>query len=155
MHTGAILKAARSSQDTHEAGLFYVELMKEVRKGDILLGDRHYCTFVNAATLLGKGADMLMRLNGSRRWPKETKGGDVVVDWIRPRTSDRPKHMEAEEWEGLSESIPVRYVRVRVQHFRWSIVRTLSRSMSPREVILLEGIEKAKHGNRARGLNGN
>lgn len=115
MRTGAVLKAARSPQDTHEAGLFYVELMKVIQQGDILLGDRHYCTFVNAVTLLAKGADMLMRLHGSRRWPKEIKGDDVVVDWLRPRTSDRPEHMEAEEWEGLSQSIPMRYVRVRVR----------------------------------------
>lgn len=115
MHTGAVLKATGSPQDTHEAGLFYVELMKEIQKDDILLGDRHYCTFVNTATLRAKGADMLMRLNGSRRWPKGLKYDDVVVNWIRPGTSDRPEHMEAEEWEALPESIPVRYVRVRVQ----------------------------------------
>jgi len=38
-------------------------------------------------------------------------------------------------------------------HFRWSIVRTLSGSMSPKEVIEIERIEMAKHGSNAVGLN--
>lgn len=39
--------------------------------------------------------------------------------------------------------------------FRWSIVRTLSGSMSARDVINIENIEKEKHGSRVHGLNGN
>lgn len=39
--------------------------------------------------------------------------------------------------------------------FQWSIVRTLSTTMSPRDVIRIEGLEKEKHGSRAVGLNGN
>lgn len=81
MQTGAVIKAARSPQDVHEAGLFYVALMDSIQEDDILLGDRHYCTFVNAATLRAKEADMLMRLNGSRPWPKGVKGdsqGEVL-----------------------------------------------------------------------------
>lgn len=38
-------------------------------------------------------------------------------------------------------------------HFRWSIIRTLSGSMSEREVIHIERIEMEKHGSRAIGLN--
>lgn len=40
-------------------------------------------------------------------------------------------------------------------NFQWSIVRTLSGVMSKRDVILVEQIEKQKHGSRAVGLNGN
>lgn len=39
--------------------------------------------------------------------------------------------------------------------FQWLIVRTLSGVMSKRDVILIEQLEKAKHGSRAIGLNGN
>lgn len=39
--------------------------------------------------------------------------------------------------------------------FQWSIVRTVSTTLSPRDVIRIEGHEKAKHGSRAIGLNGN
>lgn len=39
--------------------------------------------------------------------------------------------------------------------FQWSIVRTLSTTMSPRDVIRIEGLEKEKHGSRAIGLNSN
>jgi hypothetical protein len=40
-------------------------------------------------------------------------------------------------------------------NFQWSIVRTLSGVMSKRDVIIVEQIEKVKHGSRAVGLNGN
>lgn len=41
------------------------------------------------------------------------------------------------------------------EKFQWSIVRTLSGVMSMRDVILIEQLEKEKHGSRAVGLNGN
>lgn len=41
------------------------------------------------------------------------------------------------------------------QNFQWSIVRTLSTTLSPRDVIRIEGLEKEKHGSRAIGLNEN
>jgi len=40
-------------------------------------------------------------------------------------------------------------------NFQWSIVRTLSRSMSERDVIKIESIEKIKHGSKVHGLNDN
>ena len=40
-------------------------------------------------------------------------------------------------------------------NFQWSIVRTLSTTLSPRDVIGIESLEKRKHGSRAIGLNGN
>jgi hypothetical protein len=38
-------------------------------------------------------------------------------------------------------------------HFQWSIIRTLSGSMSAKEVIRVEKIEMRKHGSKAIGLN--
>lgn len=40
-------------------------------------------------------------------------------------------------------------------NFQWSIVRTVSRSMSERDVIKIEAVEKQKHGSRVHGLNDN
>lgn len=40
-------------------------------------------------------------------------------------------------------------------NFNWSIVRTLSRSMSQHDVIKIESMEKIKHGSRVHGLNHN
>lgn len=40
-------------------------------------------------------------------------------------------------------------------NFQWSIVRTVSRSMSERDVIKVEAVEKVKHGSRVHGLNDN
>jgi hypothetical protein len=41
------------------------------------------------------------------------------------------------------------------EQFQWSIVRTVSTAMSARDVIRIESLEKAKHGSKAIGLNGN
>lgn len=41
------------------------------------------------------------------------------------------------------------------KNFQWSVVRTLSTTLSPRDVIRIEALEKQKHGSRAIGLNGN
>lgn len=40
-------------------------------------------------------------------------------------------------------------------NFQWSVVRTVSRSMSERDVIKIECLEKLKHGSRVHGLNDN
>jgi hypothetical protein len=40
-------------------------------------------------------------------------------------------------------------------NFQWSIVRTVSTTMSERDVIRIENLEKEKHGSRAIGLNEN
>ena len=40
-------------------------------------------------------------------------------------------------------------------NFQWSVVRTVSRSMSERDVIKIEALEKLKHGSRVHGLNDN
>lgn len=40
-------------------------------------------------------------------------------------------------------------------NFQWSVVRTVSRSMSERDVINIEKVEKLKHGSRVHGLNDN
>ena len=41
------------------------------------------------------------------------------------------------------------------KNFQWSVIRTVSTTMSKREVIRIESLEKRKHGSRAIGLNMN
>ncbi|MGF1449756.1 MAG: GIY-YIG nuclease family protein [Opitutales bacterium] len=60
-------------------------------------------------------------------------------------------HTYARNGHGGNKLLKDRYP----SNFRWSVVRTLSTTMSPRDVIRIEGIEKEKHGSRAIGLNGN
>src|SRR5690606_9222685 len=97
-----------------EGGLFQVELMGALKADDILLGDRHYCTYYHVAKRLAKQADGLFRLHGSRRWPKDLQGDDVTVHWPRPPFGRQPEHISREDWESLPESLCIRYVRFRV-----------------------------------------
>lgn len=112
--TSAMVKLAGSPLRVDEGGLFQVELMEGLQAGDILLGDRHYCTYYHVAKLLAKGADALFRLHGSRAWPKGLKGNDLTVEWTRPAFGRQPEHISREDWESLPERLSIRYVRFEV-----------------------------------------
>jgi hypothetical protein len=114
LDTSAMVKVAESPLCVDEGGLFQVELMDSLQAGDILLGDRHYCTYYHVGKLLAKGADALFRLHGSRSWPKGLKGDDVTPEWTRPAFGRQPEHISREDWESLPERLSVRYVRFRV-----------------------------------------
>jgi len=114
LDTSAMVKLAGSPLRVDEGGLFQVDLMETLQSGDILLGDRHYCTYYHVAKLLAKGADTLFRLHGSRSWPKGRKGDDLIVEWTRPPFGPQPEHISREDWESLPERLTVRYVRFRV-----------------------------------------
>jgi hypothetical protein len=44
-------------------------------------------------------------------------------------------------------------VDVNPESFQWSIVRTLSGSMAPMEIVRIERVEMKKHGSKVIGLN--
>lgn len=116
LDTAAVVEMARSPLYVDEAGLFETELMQHLGEGDILLGDRHFCSYFLYAKLSLQGTDTLCRLNHSRDWPEGVKGDDVTVRWTRPDTGQRPPHLEIEEWKALPGALTVRYVRFRISN---------------------------------------
>jgi hypothetical protein len=105
--------------------------------GDILVGDRGFCSFPHLALLLGRGVHAVFRAHqkqivdftpgrshaGPRdkkapagrprsRWLRALGALDQVVEWFKPR--DRPAWMTAEQFAGLPETITVRELRYRV-----------------------------------------
>jgi hypothetical protein len=78
-----------------------------LRPGDILLGDRAFCSFAHFALLQARGAFACMHLHQRR---KEKERG--VVRWDKPR--QMPAWMNAQQFAALPLFIEVRIVRYTV-----------------------------------------
>lgn len=112
--TGALIRAAHSDNKTHESQLFR-KLWDSLKKGDVLVADRGFCSFATIAGLLLREVNTLMRLPEKKirkaigsQLPN-TDNFDVTITWKRP--SARPPGASVEDFALLPASIPVRVVR--------------------------------------------
>lgn len=138
--TGALEHVDLSPATAHEGSVFDVELSQHLKEGDILMADRGFSSYLHFAQLKERGVDVIMRMNGSRKWPKGVHGDEAEVEWSRPALSERPEHVSEKEWRALPETITVRYVRHRIhpKGFRpieIIVVTTLSKSEASAEQI--------------------
>jgi hypothetical protein len=115
--TGALLDLALGpylGKQTGENSLFRT-LWDLLRADDVVLGDRHFCSYFDMAWLRQRGVDAVLRLH-QRRPVNFRHGGrlgrdDRLVVWRRPA---RPAWMDEATYEGVVESMYVRLCRVRV-----------------------------------------
>lgn len=114
---GTVLDAAfcpYKGKQTSELALFR-SLHDNIDKGDVVLGDRHFCSFFEVAELQRRGADAVMRLHQLRK--TDFRSGvplgryDHVVAWKKP---ERPKWMDKETYRQYPDALTIREVRVRV-----------------------------------------
>lgn len=115
---GTVLDAAfgrYQGKGTGESSLFRT-LHEQLRQGDVLLADRYYCTYWEVAVALERGADVVLRLHGSRsvnfRVGRRLGPGDKLVWW---KKSPRPEWMTPQEYEEIPDWLRLRAVRVRVR----------------------------------------
>lgn len=93
-------------------------LLTHVGEGDILLGDRAFCSFELIALLQEKGAHAVMRLHQARHakldWRKGRKLGAIerLVVWKKPRLQPAGSTMEAQAWTVLPEELVLRYIKL-------------------------------------------
>lgn len=106
--TGAILVAMGCPLFSHEAREM-LTLHPLLRKYDILVADRAFCSYVQITLLMQHGVDVVMRLH-QRRPVKWTK--DHLEIWTRPPR--RPNWMSEALWLSLPEQITIRIVRYTV-----------------------------------------
>jgi hypothetical protein len=86
-----------------------VALHNMLRSGDILLGDRAFCSFAHFALLSERGVFGCFRLHQRR---KENKSG--VTRWQLPK--EVPAWMEAKQYATLPAFIDVRIVTYTIEH---------------------------------------
>jgi hypothetical protein len=102
-------------KETGETALLR-QLLDRLKPGDIVLGDRYYCSYFMIALLQALGVDCVTRLHQCRREDlrraKRLGRGDYLVTWHRP---PRPDWMDQATYEQMPKSIQVRQVQVQVQ----------------------------------------
>jgi hypothetical protein len=118
LHCGALLQAAGGpyrGKQTGEMGLLRT-LLDHFRPGDIVLGDRYFCSYWQVALLAQRGVDSLMRMHQRRRVDfrqgRRLGHDDHVVVWSKPAL--KPDWMEQEVYDALPRELTVREVRVRL-----------------------------------------
>jgi hypothetical protein len=139
--TGLLQKVIVSPLRTHD--LKHASRMhSELAPGDVLVGDRGFCSFAHLAQLVGAGFHGVMRihqrmivdfrigrmhvpasppfpkLKGAKglprsRWVKWLGRCDQIVEWYKPK--QRPKWLDAAAYAALPKSMLVRELRFDIQ----------------------------------------
>lgn len=161
--TGLLLDVIAAPLRTHDMG--QVDgVHPTLKPGDVLVGDRGFCSFAHLALLRDRGVHAVLRVHQKQivdftpgrphaglrdgktpagrprsRWLRTLGASDQVVEWFKPR--DRPAWMTAEQFAGLPETIVVRELRYQVARrgFRTQSV-TLVTTLLDAEAYPLEAL---------------
>ncbi len=134
--TGLLTDVAEAPLRTHEMSQLR-HVHPGLRSGDVLVGDRGFCSYAHLSILVRIGVFAVFRVHQRQivdfalnrpharasgknarkglprsRWIRSLGGLDQVVEWFKPE--DRPAWMSAEEYEALPESLMVRELRYEV-----------------------------------------
>ncbi len=113
MATGMAL-GPYSGKETGETALLR-QLLDRLKTGDVVLGDRYFCSYFMICLLQERGVHVVTRLHQKRRADflrgKSLGAGDHVVEWPRP---ERPEWMDEATYERMPASLTVREVEVKV-----------------------------------------
>lgn len=137
LSTGMLLRIAAAPLRTHEASQL-AAVHAELAAGDVLLGDRGFCSYAHLALLVRRGAHGVFRIHQRQRvdfragrghvspgrsanpddlprsrWVHALGREDQVVAWFKPKR--RPQWITPEEFEALPDELSVRELRYRVE----------------------------------------
>jgi len=116
--TAVILDAAEGPCQGKESGetALLRSLLDSLRVGDVLVADRHYCSYFQLALLQERGVDVAARLHQLRRCDfrrgERLGRGDTIQIWTKPA---RPDWMDEATYARMPEHVRVRIVRVLVE----------------------------------------
>jgi hypothetical protein len=115
--SGAVLEAVIGPWWMSELALWRT-LWTHLSPGEIVLGDRFYCTFYDIVGVMRRGCDAVFRLHGRRsadlRKGRRLGRKDRLVRWQRPTWNLRPRGMDRRTWEALPPTLTVRLIRFSV-----------------------------------------
>jgi hypothetical protein len=113
--SGGLEDYATGTLHQHESMLFR-ELWSGLRKGEIIVGDRAFCSYAAMAQLADRGVDSVMRLHQARkvtfRAGRKLGHDDRLLTWTKP--AQRAEAWSLQEWEALPESMELRVIRLQV-----------------------------------------
>lgn len=114
--TGALLDLATGPMSRSEGALFR-SLWYLLRRGDVLLADRGFCSLTYLHLLSEMGIDCVMRKNARRinnHVIKRISKHDHIVAWRKSRIC--PAWLEQDMWDAMPEIMAVREVRVQIAY---------------------------------------
>jgi len=128
--SGAILRPLICSLFVHEASNVWM-LHPQLRSGDLIVGDRAFCSYVHLVMLHARGVFGLFRVQqrqqvdfrrGRRhggkgrtksRFIRKLGSYDQLVEWFKPK--QKPKWMSKKQFAALPSSLIVRELRYHLQ----------------------------------------
>jgi hypothetical protein len=114
LNSGAVLQVIRDSLHNHDLRLFQ-KLWKELKKGDILLGDRALGEYTSLAGLFRRGVDVVARLHQRRavdfRKARRLGKWDALFTWTK--SDNQCALLNKKRWRALPRQITVRIIRFR------------------------------------------
>lgn len=103
-----------AGKETGETALLRA-LLHRLQDGEVVLADRHYCSYFMIALLRDLGIDFVVRLHQCRtaqfRRGQRLGRRDHIVSWPRP---EQPEWMDDATYASMPESLTVRELEVRV-----------------------------------------
>ena len=112
LNSGAVLNVVMASLSNHDLRLLR-QLQGELKKGDILLGDRAYGEYTTLATWPQAGIDVVARLHQKRKVDFRKAGrltkNDGLFLWTKGYQTSNI--LSPREWEQLPAHITVRLIR--------------------------------------------
>lgn len=109
--SGALLDLSIGDYYSSEHSLLR-KMLNQLSAGDVLLGDRYYCSYFLIAFLQRLNIDVVFRIGGNRyydfRKGQRLGEGDHIVRWEK---GQRPKWMDQAAYDELPETIYMREVK--------------------------------------------
>ena len=113
--SGGLEDDAAGTLHQHESILFRT-LWERLEKGDVMLGDRGFCSYGAMAGLFQRGIDSVLRLHQARkvsfREGRRLGKEDRLITWQKP--AQRTDAWSLEEWEALPAELSLRLIRLSV-----------------------------------------
>lgn len=117
LKSGALLSYALGNKKNHEIPL-YRQRWKTFQRGDIILGDKAFCSYFDIANLKEQDVDSVVTV--ARRAPVNTAGclkrfspNDLLIRWKRPVYTAALSY-SVDAWEKLPEELILRQIKVTV-----------------------------------------
>lgn len=116
--SGAVIDVAIGAYRSNELSLWH-QLWGQLQAGDVVLGDRFYCTFADLARLAARGCDGVFRLWGARARTLDFRQGtrlgkeDRLFVWSR--SASRPRTLSTKAFASLPKTLTVRVLRFHTQ----------------------------------------
>ena len=107
---------AEGEQSAHDAPI-YRKLFHCFQAGDILCGDRAFCTYELMSAMRLREVDTLMRLHQARHRTLDWRKGRKIdkhqrlVTWKKPSRKPSGSTLDAAEWVALPDEMEVRLIR--------------------------------------------